>query len=90
MDLTLTNCNNTYAYLDDILIVTKGTIETHRQKLKTVLKKFDEENLAISVDKCKFACKQVEWLGFTINSEGTKPKKVKFFGANFAKQVALC
>ena len=23
VDLTITNCNNTYAYLDDILIVTK-------------------------------------------------------------------
>ena len=73
MNLTLTNCNNTYAYLDDILIVTKGTIEKHRQKLQTVLTKLDEENLAISLDKCKFACKQVEWLGFTINSERTKP-----------------
>ena len=73
MNLTLTNSNNTYAYLEDILIVTKGTIETHRQKLQTVLTKIDEENLAILLDKCKFACKQVEWLGFTINSEGTKP-----------------
>ena len=72
VELTLTNCNNTYAYLDDILIVTKGTIETHRQKLQKVLTKL-EENLAISLDKCKFACKQIEWLGFTINSEGTKP-----------------
>ena len=61
VDLTLTNCNNTYAYLDDILIVTKGTIETHRQKL-------DEKNLAISLDRCKFACKQVEWLGFSLSS----------------------
>ena len=60
VDLTLTNCNNTYAYLDDILIVTKGTIETQRQKLQTVLTKFDEENLAISLNKCKFACKQVD------------------------------
>ena len=42
-------------------------------KLQTVLTKLDEENLAISFDKYKFACKQVEWLGFTINSEGTKP-----------------
>ena len=25
------------------------------------------------MDKCKFACKQFEWLGFNINSEGTKP-----------------
>ena len=73
VDLTLTNCNNTSAYLDNILIVTKGTIETHRQKLQTVLTKLDEGNLAISLDKCKFACKQGEWLGFTINSEGTKP-----------------
>ena len=62
VDLTLTNCINTYAYLDDILIVTEGTIETHRQKLQTMLTKLDEENLAISLDKCKFACKQIEWL----------------------------
>ena len=73
VDLTLTNCNNTYAYLDDILILTKGTLETHRQKFQTVLTKLDEENLAISLDTCKFACKQVEWLGYTTNSEETKP-----------------
>ena len=73
VDLTLTNCNKTYAYLDDILIATQGSIESHRQKLQTVLTKLDDENLAISLDKCKFACKQVEWLGFNISSERTKP-----------------
>ena len=73
IDPTLTNCTNTYAYLDDILIVTKRSLDLHKQKLQTVLKKLDEENLAISLDKCKFACKQVEWLGSNINSEGTKP-----------------
>ena len=35
--------------------------------------KIGRRNKAISLDKCKFACKQVEWLGFTVNSEGTKP-----------------
>ena len=69
-DLTLTNCTNTYAYLDDILIVTKGSVESYRQ---TVLIKFDEVNLAIFLDKFKFACKQVEWLIFNIKIEGTKP-----------------
>ena len=73
IDLTLTNCSNTYAYLDDILIVTNGTIETHHQKLQTVLTKLDEKILAVSLDKSKFACKQVECLGFNINSEGTEP-----------------
>ena len=61
IDLALTNYLNTNAYLDHILIVTKGSLELHRQKLHSVLEKLDEENLAISLDKCKFACKQVEW-----------------------------
>ena len=73
IDLTLTNCTNTYAYLADILIMTKGSLDVHKQKMQPVLKKLDEENLAISLDKCKFACKQVECLVFTVNSEGTKP-----------------
>ena len=70
IDLTLTNCTNTYAYLDDILIVTKGSVEPYRQ---TVLTNLDEENLAILLDKIKFACKQVEWLKFNTKIEGTKP-----------------
>ena len=78
-DLTLRNCTNSYAYLDNILNVTKGSEELHRQKLSGVLKELDEENLVLSLDKCKFACKQVEWLVFYINSEGSKPliKKLK-------------
>ena len=31
IDLTLTNCSNTYAYLDDILIATKGAIDIHKK-----------------------------------------------------------
>ena len=73
VDLTLTNCTNTYAYLDDILIVTKRNKELHQQILKAVLDKLDEENLAISLEKCKFTSKQIVWPGFNINSEGTTP-----------------
>ena len=57
-----TNCSNTYAYLDNMMIVTKGSVEIHKQKLQTILGKLDGENFAISLDKCKFACKQAEWL----------------------------
>ena len=70
IDLTLTNCTNTNAYLYDKLIVTKCSTELYRQ---TFLTKLDVENLAISLDKCKFMCKQVEWLGYAINSERTQP-----------------
>ena len=71
IDLTLTNCKSTYAYSDDIPIVTKGSLELHKNILQTVLQKLDEKHLALSIDKCKFACKQVEWLGCSIDSEGT-------------------
>ena len=52
IDLTLTNCKNAYSYLDAIPIVTKGNKELHQQKLKAVLDKLDEENLAIYLEKC--------------------------------------
>ena len=73
IDLTLTSRTNTYAYLDDIVIVTKETVESQRQKPQTVLTELGEENLAISFDKCKYACKQTEWLCFNLNREGSKP-----------------
>ena len=73
IDLTLKSRTNTYAYLDDILIVTKETVESQRQKPQTVLTELGKENLAIPFDKCKYACKQIEWLGFNINREGSKP-----------------
>ena len=65
IDLTLTNCSNTNAYLDDTLIVTKGSLDLHKQKLKMILEKLDAESLAISLYACKFACRQVEGLGYT-------------------------
>ena len=51
IDLTLRNCSYIYAYLDDILIKTMGSIDIHKQKLQTFLEKLDGENLAISLDK---------------------------------------
>ena len=33
--------------------------------------------MAISIDKSKFSCKQVEWLGYVINEYGTNPMQRK-------------
>ena len=73
IDLTLNNEKDTFAFLDDILIISHGTKEQHIDKLKKVLDKLDQENMAISLNKCKFGCKEVEWLGFIINEFGTIP-----------------
>ena len=77
IDLTLNNEKDTFAFLDDILIISHGTKEQHIDKLTRVLNKLDTENMAISVDKCKFGCKEVEWLGFVINNYGITPMQKK-------------
>ena len=70
IDLTLENEKDTFAFLDDILIISHGIKEQYVDKLTKVLDKLDTKNIAISVDKCKFGCKEVNWLGFIINEYG--------------------
>ena len=77
IDLTLNNEKDTFVFLDDILIISHGTKEQHIDKLTKGLDKLDAENMAISVDKCKFGRKKVEWLGFIINEDGIIPMQKK-------------
>ena len=73
IDLTLNNERDTFAFLDDILIISHGTKDDHINKLKRILDKLDAENMAISLEKSKFGCTQVEWLGYVIDEHGTIP-----------------
>ena len=50
IDLTITNCDNIIAYLDDILIVTVGSKEEHKKHLRKVLTKLNDKNLAILIE----------------------------------------
>ena len=77
VDLTLNNKKDTFAFLDDIPIISHGMKEQHIEKLTKVLNKLDAEKMAISVDKCEFGCKEVEWLGFVISEYGTTPMQKK-------------
>ena len=55
IDITLANLTNTFSFLDDIIIVTKGGIQNHKEKLFKCLDKLEEEKLAINLKKCHFA-----------------------------------
>ena len=77
IDLTLNNEKDTFDFLDDIWTISHGTKEQHIDKLKKVLDKLDQENMAISLNKCKFGFKEVEWLEFVINEYGTIPMHKK-------------
>ena len=47
IDVTLRNCQNKFAFLDDILVITKGNIRDRKKELDKILFLLDKENLAI-------------------------------------------
>ena len=62
MDLTLAGVTNTYASIDDILFVTHRTEDEHIEKVKEVLKRLDEANVSLKLDKCTSAAEDIEWV----------------------------
>ena len=77
MDTILDGLNATNAFLDDIIIITKGTIGRHEDEIDKTVNRLNEENLAISLHKCEFGLNENIWLGYKINAEGIKPTKRK-------------
>ena len=69
---------NLFIYLDDFLIYNE-TIEEHRKTVKEVLQRLHENGMAISLNKCEWEQKQIDYLGYQISEKGLKPlpKKVQ-------------
>ena len=53
-DRTLNHAKNTFCFLDVILTVSKGEKAEHEKLVLDVLKKLDDENLALKLTKCEF------------------------------------
>ena len=60
MNQILINVQNTFTFINDILIVTKGTKEQHITKVEEVLKVLDEAGIRLKLKKCKFAQEKTE------------------------------
>ena len=77
MDYTLVGLSNTYCFLDDIIVVSKDTKESHLKNVYKFLQKLEAYNLRINLSKCHFAKHQIKWLGFTFLQNGVKPIESK-------------
>ena len=64
-------------FLDDILIVSKGEKTEHEKLVLIVLKKLDDENLALKLVKCELFQSEVKWLGHKLTPKGITPKVTK-------------
>ena len=75
MDYTLIGLKNTYCFPDDILIVSKGSEEEHKQYVLNCLKRLDDENLRNNLPKCHFSKQEFDWFGYDIFQSGILPIK---------------
>ena len=77
MDRTLNHAKNTFCFIDDVLIVSKGEEKDHEQLVLDVLQNLDDENLALKLSKCEFFQSSVYWLSHKYSPEGIIPKITK-------------
>ncbi|UYV82775.1 K02A2.6-like [Cordylochernes scorpioides] len=56
-------------FMDDI-VVYGSSLEEHNERVRQVLKKIQEEGMALNPEKCQFGVKTVKFLGHTLSSEG--------------------
>ena len=75
IDRTLEYC--TPAWLDDIIVVTRGSKQDHEKKLFDVLEKLEKAGYRASKKKSEFFMKETKWLGHEINENGIKANEEK-------------
>ena len=64
-------------YLDDLLIISTGSLEDHLEKLTEVLSRLQDAGLKINADKSKFCALETEYLGYVISRDGIRPQSNK-------------
>ena len=67
---------HTIAYLDDLIVASRSDAD-HLTHLEQVFDRLLRYGLKINLEKCKFFCTTVEYLGFTITPGSIRPGKLK-------------
>ena len=75
IDRTLNH--ETPAWLDDILIVTRGSTDEHQSAVEKVMNRLETNGYRTSERKTSLFRKEIEWLGHIINEDGIKPTSDK-------------
>lgn len=72
MDLITRDLEFVFVYLDDILVASSNEQE-HLEHLRRLFLCLRENGLVINATKCKFAVKELKFLGHAVSADGIKP-----------------
>ena len=84
IDQTMENKHPTW--LDDIIVVTKGSKEQHKKELIDVLTKLENAGYRLSKNKSEFFKTEIEWIGHKIDQNGIRPLQDKLIAIKELKQ----
>jgi hypothetical protein len=65
------------AYIDDLLVITKGSLDDHLNKLEAVFIRLQDAGLKVNAAKLFFCTAETEYLGNILTRGGVKPQKKK-------------
>jgi hypothetical protein len=65
------------AYIDNPLVITKGSLDDHLDKLKQVFIRLHDAGLKINAAKLFFCAQETEYLGYILTRGGIKPQPKK-------------
>jgi len=75
----LINTGKVAIFIDDVIIGME-TEEGHNELVAEVIKRMEENNLYVKLEKCKWKVREVGFLGVIIGLEGIKMEKEKVRG----------
>jgi hypothetical protein len=65
------------AYLDDLLCISRSSLEDHLNKLEEVLRLLRDAGLKVNADKSTFCALEIEYLGYILTRDCIKPQSNK-------------
>ena len=68
------------AYIDDILVLSKGTFTDHIEQLRLCFRRIQAAGLKVNAKKCSFGLAEIPYLGYIITRQGIKPDPKKIQG----------
>ena len=65
------------AHFDDLLCISKSSLEDHLEKVEEVLRQLRNVGLKINAEKLTFCALEIEYLGYVLTRDGITPQSNK-------------
>jgi hypothetical protein len=65
------------AYIDDLLCISRNSLEDHLEKLDKVFRQLRDAGLKVNADKSSFCALEIEYLGYVLTKDRIKPQSNK-------------